>query len=88
MMVSCSSHESVSRPHSGSALLQYGSFVIKLLFFSVIFIQPGASAAVLIGGAQPPIINASDLKTMPFDPEKAFTYIGSFSSSSRFVTIP
>jgi hypothetical protein len=40
----------------------------------------GASDAVLIGGAQPPEINASDLTATPYDPEEAFTDTGSFSS--------
>ena len=40
----------------------------------------GASDAVLIGGAQPPEINASDLTATPYDPEEAFTDAGSFSS--------
>ena len=42
--------------------------------------QPGASDAVLIGGAQPPEINASDLTATPYVLEEAFTRAGSFSS--------
>ena len=47
---------------------------------NVTVVQPGASDAVLIGGAQPPEINASDLTATPYVLEEAFTRAGSFSS--------